>query len=136
MLLEFCTLVTGHCYISIFVLTLSQIEHLCSPMPVMCKSSTKSSTAVINNTVSVSSDRGGGAGRGRDRPAKRKAGRGRGDGDGPRRQRVNLRIGTGKKGRQAQRSQKRGSLRRRDRTAEKEAKEEAAIERRTISLPE
>ena len=87
-------------------------------------------------TVSVNSDRGGGGGRGRDRPAKRKGGRGRGDDDSPRRQRVNLRIGTGKKGRQAQRSQKRGSLRRRDRTAEKEAKEEAAIERRTVSLPE
>jgi translation initiation factor IF-2 len=49
---------------------------------------------------------------------------------------VNLRIGTGKKGRQARLAGKRGSLRRKNRTAEKEAKAEAAMERRTVNIPE
>lgn len=56
--------------------------------------------------------------------------------DGPRNTRVNLRIGTGKKGRQARLAGKRGSLRRKNRTAEKEAKAEAAMERRTVNIPE
>jgi hypothetical protein len=47
-----------------------------------------------------------------------------------------LRIGTGKKGRSAEINARRGSLRRRDRSAEKAAKEEAALERKTVYLPE
>ncbi len=50
--------------------------------------------------------------------------------------RNSLRIGTGKKGRSAQKNMSRGSLRRRDRSKEKEMKELAAIERKTIQLPE
>lgn len=50
---------------------------------------------------------------------------------------TSLRIGaTGRKGRAAQLSNRRGSLRKRDRTAEKEARALAAEERRTVSLPE
>ena len=52
----------------------------------------------------------------------------------PRRQ--SLRVGTGKKGRGAELRQRRGSLRRRDRTAEREAKAAAAMERNTVNLPE
>jgi hypothetical protein len=55
-------------------------------------------------------------------------------GDGP--QRLSLRIGTGKKGRGAELNQRRGSLKKRDRTLSKEYKEEAAMERRTVVLPE
>jgi hypothetical protein len=48
-----------------------------------------------------------------------------------------LRLGTtGRKARAASLSSRRGSLRKRDRTAEKEAKAEAAEERRTVALPE
>jgi hypothetical protein len=43
---------------------------------------------------------------------------------------------SGRKGREAQLSSRRGSLRKRDRTAEKEAKAAAAEERRTVTLPE
>jgi hypothetical protein len=57
------------------------------------------------------------------------------DNRGPAR-RQSLRVGTGKKGRGAELRQRRGSLRRRDRTAEKEAKEAAAIVRNTVQLPE
>lgn len=49
--------------------------------------------------------------------------------------RTSLRLGTGRKGRGAELSQRRGSLKKRDRTAEREAREEAAIERRTVHLP-
>lgn len=49
---------------------------------------------------------------------------------------TSLRIGTGKKGRSAAITGRRGSLRRRDRSAQKAAKESAAIRRKTVSLPE
>lgn len=52
----------------------------------------------------------------------------------PRRQ--SLRVGTGKKGRGAELSRRRGSLRKRDRSAEKEARAEARAERNTVLLPE
>jgi hypothetical protein len=47
-----------------------------------------------------------------------------------------LRLGTSRKGRAAEASNRRGSLKRRDRRSEKERKAEAAIERKTIQLPE
>lgn len=50
--------------------------------------------------------------------------------------RNSLRVGTGKKARAASLRSRRGSLRKRDRTAEKEAKLEAAEERRTVVIPE
>lgn len=75
----------------------------------------------------------------RARPAtkKRREGDDSGGADGrgsPRRQ--SLRIGTGKKGRGAELSRRRGSLRKRDRAGEKEAKAAAAAERNTVELPE
>jgi hypothetical protein len=48
---------------------------------------------------------------------------------------VSLRIGSGKKGGQAEVMQRRGTLKRRDRSREKALKEERAIERRTVFLP-
>jgi len=69
------------------------------------------------------------------------AGRGRGrggrfdDGGGRRGGRVSLRIGTGKRGRQASVQSRRGSLRKKDRSREKALKEERGIERRTVHLP-
>ncbi len=60
-----------------------------------------------------------------------------GNNDYAKRPRNSLRIGAqGKKGRSAQKNMSRGSLRRRDRSKEKERKLEAAIERKTIQLPE
>lgn len=56
------------------------------------------------------------------------------NGDKPKK--TSLRIGTGKRGRGAELSMRRSSLKKRDRTKEKERKEEAALERRTVSLPE
>lgn len=50
--------------------------------------------------------------------------------------RPSLRVGTGKKGRRAMGNQRRGSLKKRDRSAEKAARAEAAVERNTVSLPE
>ena len=50
--------------------------------------------------------------------------------------RNSLRIGTGKKGRSAMKNMSRGSLKRRDRSREKEQRAIAAIERNTITLPE
>ena len=50
--------------------------------------------------------------------------------------RTSLRVGGGKSGRGAELNKRRGSLRRRDRSAEKEAKMEAALERKTVVLPE
>ena len=47
-----------------------------------------------------------------------------------------MRIGTGKKGRQASISQRRGTLKKRDRSREKALKEERALERRTVVLSE
>jgi hypothetical protein len=49
---------------------------------------------------------------------------------------TSLRIGTGKKGRSAEVNGRRGSLRRRDRSGQKAAKEEAAVLRKTVNLPE
>lgn len=49
---------------------------------------------------------------------------------------TSLRLGTSRKGRGAEVTQRRSSLKKRDRRAEKEAKEEAAVERKTIFLPE
>ena len=85
-------------------------------------------------------DGGGGPAGGGD--GRRKKGRrnkkGGADGEGGRNDRkTSLRLGTsGKKSRAAQLSGRRGSLRKRDRTAEKAAKEEAAMERLTVSIPE
>lgn len=50
--------------------------------------------------------------------------------------RPSLRLGTGKKGRGAEISSRRGSLRKKDRSAEKAQKAEAALERNTVNLPE
>lgn len=72
-------------------------------------------------------DRGRGAGRGRGDAAARGRGRGRGNG-------VSLRIGGGKRGRQNR--PQRGTLKRKDRSFEKALREEKAIERRTVVLPE
>lgn len=64
-------------------------------------------------------------------------GRGSSNDGSPRsKRRTSLRIGTGRKGRGAELTQRRGSLKKRDRSAEKEAKLEAALERKTIQLPE
>jgi hypothetical protein len=50
---------------------------------------------------------------------------------------ASLRLGSsGRKARAAALTSRRGSLRKRDRSGEKAAKEEAAIERSTVSLPE
>eukprot|EP00531_Pseudo-nitzschia_arenysensis_P006054 CAMPEP_0116143276 /NCGR_PEP_ID=MMETSP0329-20121206/15362_1 /TAXON_ID=697910 /ORGANISM="Pseudo-nitzschia arenysensis, Strain B593" /LENGTH=867 /DNA_ID=CAMNT_0003638581 /DNA_START=130 /DNA_END=2730 /DNA_ORIENTATION=- len=54
--------------------------------------------------------------------------------DGPNRGKTSLRLQS--TGRRMRRSSNRGTLRKRDRTAEREARAEAAEERRTISLPE
>jgi hypothetical protein len=54
--------------------------------------------------------------------------------DGERR--TSLRVGTGKKGRAAEASQRRGSLKKRDRSMQKAIRAEAAIERKTVNLPE
>jgi hypothetical protein len=48
-----------------------------------------------------------------------------------------LRVGgPGRKGRSAELTQRRGTLKRRDRAGEKEAKAEAALERKTVYLSE
>ena len=49
--------------------------------------------------------------------------------------RNSLRIGTGRKGNRGG-GNRRGSLKKRDRTAEKEARAEAALERNTVQIPE
>jgi hypothetical protein len=56
------------------------------------------------------------------------------DDRGPKR--PSLGIGTGKKGRTAQGNMRRSSLKKRNRTAEKERKAEAAVERKTVQLPD
>lgn len=51
--------------------------------------------------------------------------------------RNSLRIGNGgKRGRSTEKNASRGSLRRRDRSQEKEMRVQAAIERKTVQLPE
>ena len=77
----------------------------------------------------VFKDGGGGRGGGYGGRKDDEGGRGRGRGRG-----VSLRIGTGKKGRQASISQRRGTLKKRDRSREKALKEERALERRTVVL--
>lgn len=72
----------------------------------------------------------------RQRPAKKKAEGYEGAGDARNQRKTSLKLGTTRKGRAASLSNRRGSLRKRDRTAEKEAKAEAAEERRTVYLPE
>jgi hypothetical protein len=70
---------------------------------------------------------------------KRSFGRGKKPGAGnayAKKPRNSLRLGTGKKGRSAQKNMSRGSLRRRDRSKEKEIRFQAAVERKTVSLPE
>ena len=49
---------------------------------------------------------------------------------------ASLRLGTSRKGRAAEMLNRRGSLKKRDRRAEREARIEAAIERKTVVLPE
>ena len=58
------------------------------------------------------------------------------DDGGRNNRKTSLRVGGGRAGRAASLTTRRGSLKKRDRTAEREAREEAAIERRTVSLPE
>ena len=72
------------------------------------------------------------------RKAKPGAAKKGGDSDEERRKggKQSLRLGTSRKGRAAEASNRRGSLKRRDRRSEKERKAEAAIERKTIHLPE
>lgn len=83
--------------------------------------------------VGVAAAPGGRGGRDRRGP-KRTPGGAAGDTRGPRR--PSLRVGTGKKGRRAMGNRRRGSLKKRDRSAEKAARAEAAVERNTVSLPE
>lgn len=75
-------------------------------------------------------------GRGRQRlPVKKKGGTYNKDDQRNRRQ--SLRVGTGsRKGRGAELSRRRGSLKKRDRSADKEARAAAAVERKTVDLPE
>ncbi|KAL7489285.1 hypothetical protein ACHAW6_014860 [Cyclotella cf. meneghiniana] len=68
------------------------------------------------------------------KPGARSGRSGRG-GDDERGERVSLRVGTGKKGRQTEVKMRRGSLRKKDRSREKAEKEERALERRTVYLP-
>jgi hypothetical protein len=56
--------------------------------------------------------------------------------DRPSSARTSLRVGTTKKGRAAETSQRRGSLKKRDRSMEKALRAEAALERKTVNLPE
>jgi hypothetical protein len=70
-------------------------------------------------------------------PAKKREGSpGAGSDDKRNSRRNSLRIGGGKKSRAASLGSRRGSLRKRDRTAEKFARLDAADERRTVVLPE
>lgn len=65
--------------------------------------------------------------------------RGRGEGDSPKKSpaKNSLRVGgAGRKGRSAELTQRRGTLKRRDRAGQKEARAEAALERKTVFLPE
>ena len=104
------------------------------------RTSSSAGSAVDNN--SYASARDPSKGPSRDISSKRRPGGGRGrgggrfdDGGGRRGGRVSLRIGTGKRGRQSEIQQRRGSLRKKDRSREKALKEERAIERRTVVLP-
>jgi translation initiation factor IF-2 len=58
------------------------------------------------------------------------------EGQEPKRRNTSLRIGTGKKGRRAEVMGRRGSLKKRDRRADKEDRMERAMERRMVFLPD
>ncbi|KAL7435883.1 hypothetical protein ACHAXM_004884 [Skeletonema potamos] len=95
-----------------------------------------------DDTTSYASGRDPSKGPQRNIDGKKKPGaaRGRGGGrfdddGGGKGGRVSLRVGTGKRGRQSEVQQRRGSLRKKDRSREKALKEERAIERRTVFLP-
>ena len=68
-------------------------------------------------------------------PYNRDGGGGGGGEEGAKRK-TSLRIGTSRKGRGAELSSRRGSLKKKDRRADKAARAEAAIERKTVYLPE
>ena len=74
----------------------------------------------------------------RRQPGKQKKSRGddRDDEGGRNNRKASLRVTTGRKGRGAELNQRRGSLKKRDRSAEKAARAEAALERKTVNLPE
>ena len=64
---------------------------------------------------------------------------GRGEDDSPKKSpaKNSLRVGgAGRKGRSAELTQRRGTLKRRDRAGQKEARADAALERRTVYIPE
>ena len=98
-----------------------------------------SSLAYITGATTGSAPSGGGDGafnrndRRKRSPGARRTPQGQNQ-DGMNRGRTSLRLGNS--GRRQRRSNSRGSLRKRDRTAQREAKAEAAEERRTIYLPE
>jgi hypothetical protein len=69
-------------------------------------------------------------------PAKKKEERPGANADGRPVRRASLRIGTGKRGRAASLTSRRGSLKKRDRSSQKEARAERALERRTVQLPD
>jgi hypothetical protein len=56
--------------------------------------------------------------------------------DGREDRKANLRLKTGRKGRAAELSQRRSTLKKRDRTADKISRAEAAVERKTVVIPE
>ena len=56
--------------------------------------------------------------------------------DGRENRKSSLRVKTGRKGRAAELSQRRSTLKKRDRTADKIYKAEAALERKTVVIPE
>ena len=100
---------------------------------------TLQSSSPVLNFFFLGSDGGGAIGM-KDKKRRVKPGKRNDDGDesegGRNVRKESLRIGTGKKGRQASLTTRRGSLKKKDRTSEKEAKAEAALERRTVYLPE
>jgi len=116
-----CLFCSNHAYILIFV-SLFRLH---------------SDGVVSNNGPSPEKESGRRRGPPRSRQQPQRAD-GNGDTDSPRsKRRTSLRIGTtGRKGRGAELSQRRGSLKKRDRRAEKEARAEAAVERKTVELPE
>lgn len=70
------------------------------------------------------------------KPGKQRKDEGDDSADVRNQRKTSLKLGTGRKGRSAEVSGRRGSLKKRDRSAEKEAKAAAAEERRTVRLPE
>jgi len=88
-----------------------------------------------DGTKTTKAPGGGGGDFGRQRRPERKKKSDNKDTDG-RNRRASLRIGGGKKGRRAELSQRRGSLKKRDRSRQMEEKLERALERRTVQLPD